>query len=127
MENQYSAQNVAAYIIYELQEKSYYMNPIQLQQVLRQVDLAWKKVFGHCAFRESTHTHKNYYVKEVFEAYEENDLRLIEEPAREWYLPYGQFQLYYRPYGIPAYTPLEDKVMKKILNEFMTKYSLIAS
>lgn len=121
MEKIYRANHVAAYCIYELKDQSFFINSKQLQHLLRVVDLTWKKIFGHGAFREETHPHADYYVHEVYMDYKENEYQVITEPAREWYLPYGKFQLCYRPYGVPPYSPFESVVMKKILKEYIRK------
>lgn len=120
MGNRYSAQHVSAFIIYELREKSIVLDSTKIQQLLKLVDLKWRKVFGQCAFLESVHTNSSYYIKEVFETYgEQFGNGPVQEPAREWFLPYGQFILQYRPYGIPPYSPLEKIVMDKILSNYI--------
>lgn len=120
MNNRYSAQHVSAYIIFELQDHSIRLNQRSLQKLLKQVDQIWRKVFKTCAFKESVYAHSDIYIKEVFDVYTEQfGNGPIQEPAREWYLPYGQFQLHYRPYGIPPYSPLEKTVMKKILSDYI--------
>ncbi len=123
----YSAQNVAAYLIYELKEQAYFLNQRELQQLLANVDSMWNKVFGHCAFTEATQTDSQYYVREVFESYNEQDKHIIEEPAREWFLQYGCFQLEYRPYGVPAYSQIETILMEKIIKNFTCKRLTYAS
>ena len=123
----YSAQNVAAYLIYELKEQTYFLNQTQLQQLLANVDSMWNKVFGHCAFTEATQTDSHYYVREVFESYNEQENRIIEEPAREWFLQYGCFQLEYRPYCVPVYSQIETILMEKILKNFTRKRLTCAS
>ena len=120
MGNRYSAQHVSAFIIYELHEKSIVLNAIKIQHMLKVVDFKWRKVFGQCAFLESVHSNSSYYIKEVFETYDEQfGNGPIQEPAREWFLPYGQFILQYRPYGVPAYSPFEKIVMRKIISDFI--------
>ena len=120
MGNRYSAQHVSAFIIYELQEKSIVLNSNKLQQLLKLVDFKWRKVFGQCAFLESVHSNTLYYIEEVFETYDEQyGIGPIQEPAREWFLPYGQFVLQYRPYGVPAYSPFEKLVMEKIIFNYI--------
>ena len=120
MGNRYSAQHVSAFIIYELQEKSIILDSNKLQQLLKLVDFKWRKVFGQCAFLEGVHSNSSYYIKEVFETYDEQfGNGPIEEPAREWYLPYGQFVLQYRSYGVPAYSPFEKLVMEKIVYDYI--------
>ena len=120
MGNRYSAQHVSAFIIYELREKSIVLNSTKIQQLLKIVDFKWRKVFGQSAFLESVHSNSSYYIKEIFETYDEQfGNGPIQEPAREWFLPYGQFILQYRPYGVPAYSPFEKIVMKKIISDFI--------
>jgi len=120
MGNRYSAQHVSAFIIYELREKSIDLDSAKIQQLLKLVDFKWRKVFGQCAFLESVHAHSSYYIKEVFETYDEQfGNEQVQEPAREWFLPYGQFILQYRPYGIPSYSPFEKLVMDKILSDYI--------
>ena len=120
MGNRYSAQHVSAYVIYELSEKSIALDSTKIQQLLKLVDYKWRKVFGQCAFLESVHSNSSYYIKEVFETYDEQfGNGPIQEPAREWFLPYGQFTLQYRPYGVPAYSPFEELVMEKILSDYI--------
>ena len=120
MGNRYSAQHVSAFIIYELQESSIVLNSTKIQQLLKIIDFKWRKVFGQCAFLESVHSNSSYYIKEVFETYDEQfGDGPIQEPAREWFLPYGQFTLQYRPYEVPAYSPFEELVMEKILSDYI--------
>ena len=128
MGNRYSAQHVSAFIIYELREKSIVLNSTKIQQLLKIVDFKWRKVFGQCAFLESVHSNSSYYIKEVFETYDEQfGDGPIQEPAREWFLPYGQFILQYRPYGVPAYSPFEKLVMEKIISDYIQINRLKAS
>ena len=120
MGNRYSAQHVSAFIVYELSEKLIVINSTKIQQLLKLVDFNWRKVFGQCAFLESVHSNSPYYIKEVFETYDEQfGNGPIQEPAREWFLPYGQFILQYRPYGVPAYSQLEKLVMEKIISDYI--------
>lgn len=122
MSNVYSAQNVAAYLIYELNDVHAFINSIAIQHLLADVNSMWQKVFGHCAFSEATHFLENgHVVKEVAEAYEELDNGHISEPAKEWYLKYGEFQLILRPYGIPAYTAKEQLVMSKVIDRYRSE------
>ena len=122
MGNVYSAQNVAAYLVYELNDVHTFVNQIAIQHLLADVDAMWQKVFGHCAFSESTHSlDTGYFVKEVFEAYEEYGNNHIPTPAKEWYLKYGEFQLILRPYGIPAYTEKETIVVNKIISRYRSE------
>ena len=121
MGNAYSAQNVASFLIYELTEKSYKPTKMQLQQLLRIVDLNWMSIFGHSAFHEEKHLNEKYYIYEVYQTYEEQfRSNYIMEPAKEWFLPYGQFQLIYRPFAVPAFSPLEKIVMQKMIKKFFS-------
>ncbi|MEK4228135.1 hypothetical protein [Solibacillus sp. FSL H8-0538] len=121
MGNVYSAQNVAAYIIYELNDVHTFVNQLSIQHLLADVEIMWQKVYGHCAFSEATHSlEAGYVVKEVFDAYKEYYNNHIPAPAKEWFLRYGEFQLIHRPYGIPAYTADELTVMTKILDAYRT-------
>ena len=120
MGNVYSAQNVAAYIIYELNDLERFVNAMTIQEILADVDMMWQKVFGYCAFSETTHylSEVGYTVKEVAESYKEFDAAQLLEPAKEWFLKYGEFQLVHRPYAIPNYTAKEQLLMKKIINVY---------
>lgn len=122
MGNVYSAQNVASYFIYELNEVHTFVNQISIQQLLKQVDELWKQVFGHSAYSETTHTLEitGYYVKEVYDAYVENASNHISVPAREWFLKYGEFQLVYRTYAIPAFSQKEELLVQKVLEAYRT-------
>lgn len=124
MGNRYSAQHVSSYLIQQLKDASICLNVFQLQQLLQYVDMNWKKVYGHCAFLESVHSDSSYYIQEVDETYKEQfGNGPIQEPAREWYLPYGQFVIEYRPYRIPPYSPFEKVVMMKIISDYIQTYS----
>ena len=119
MGNVYSAQHVAAYIVYELNDVQEFVNQLSIQRLLADVEAMWQKVYGHCAFSEATHTlEKGYTVKEVFDAYKEYGNNHIPAPAKEWFLKYGEFQLIHRPYGIPAYTAEEKQVMDQLINTY---------
>ncbi|MEG0385034.1 MAG: hypothetical protein RR587_06220 [Solibacillus sp.] len=120
MGNVYSAQNVAAYIIYELNDLKKFVNAMAIQEILADVDMMWQKVFGNCAFSETTHhlSNSNYVVKEVAEQYKEHGTTHLLEPAKEWFLKYGEFQLVQRPYAIPNYTAKEQLLMKKVLSNY---------
>lgn len=120
MGNIYSAQNIAAYFIYELNEKGAFINAFSLQRILAEVDSLWKKVFGHTAFKEETllDSKNNYYVKEVFEAYQEFENQHLTIPAKEWHLEYGQFQLVHRTYGVPAFTAKEMLLVNSVMNKY---------
>jgi hypothetical protein len=116
----YSAQNVAAYIIYELNDAKVFVNLTAIQQILADVNVMWQKVFGHCAFLESTHNlaSAGFTVKEVAEEYKEHGTAHLLKPAKEWFLKYGEFQLVQRPYAVPNYSAKEEILMKKILTAY---------
>lgn len=116
----YSAQNVAAYIIYELNEVKEFVNACGIQQILADVDAMWQNVFGHNAFAETIHDLKaaGYIVKEVAEEYKEHGTAHILSPAKEWFLKFGEFQLVQRPYPVPNYSAKEEIVMNKILTAY---------
>ncbi|MEK4423866.1 hypothetical protein [Solibacillus sp. FSL K6-1523] len=120
MGNVYSAQNVAAYIIYELNDLKKFVNAMTIQGILADVEMMWQKVFGHCAFSETIHhlSEVGFVVKEVAEEYEEHGTAHLLEPAKEWFLKYGEFQLVQRPIAIPNFTVKEQLLMKKILNVY---------
>ena len=120
MGNVYSAQHVAAYFIYELNEVNVFVNQISIQQLLAQIDKMWKKVFGHGAFKEMTYSlaSAGYIVKEVYDAYKDSGADHISLPAKEWYLKYGEFQLIHRTYGIPPFTQKEEMIAKKVLGHY---------
>lgn len=88
MGNVYSAQNVAAYIIYELNDLERFVNAMTIQVILADVEMMWQKVFGHCAFSETTFhlSEVGYVVKEVAEEYKEHGTAHLLEPAKEWFL-----------------------------------------
>ena len=113
----YSAQNVAAYVIYELNEVKEFVNACSIQQILADVNTMWQNVFGHVAFSETTHDLQTagYIVKEVADEYQELGTAHIVEPAKEWFLKYGEFQLVQRPYAVPNFSAIEAIVMRKIL------------
>ncbi|QBK24664.1 hypothetical protein [Ureibacillus thermophilus] len=120
MSKVYSAQNFAAYIIYELNETNTFVNAKALQHLLEVVKRCWENVFGSNPYREESYsmlTH-DYVVKEVYEAYKEFGEQHISKPANEWYLKYGEFQLILRPYAVPAFSKEEEKLMRKILNQY---------
>ena len=122
MANIYSAQNVASYFIYELNETYQFVNAIAIQQLLQQVDQLWSTQFGHSAFTEQTHCVQTtgYYIQEVQEAYAEHGNKHISLPAREWFLKYGEFQLVYRTYSVPAFTNEEQAVINRIVDRYVT-------
>ena len=113
----YSAQNIAAYVIYELNEVKEFVNACSIQQILADVNTMWQNVFGHHAFSETAHDLKKfgYSVKEVADEYKEYGTAHILEPAKEWFLKYGEFQLVQRPYAVPNFSATEEIVMRKIL------------
>lgn len=128
MGNVYKAQNIASYLIYELTEKSYIPTKVQLQQLLRSVDVNWMCIFGHSAYLEEKYPYENYYIYEVYKTYEEQfPTDYITEPAKEWFLPYGHFQLVYRPYAVPAFSPLEKVLMQKIVQKSFSSVLLNVS
>ncbi|WP_332647760.1 hypothetical protein [Lysinibacillus sp. 54212] len=120
MGNVYSAQNITAYFVYELNEVETFINQKVIQNLLAAVDTMWKKTFGHSAFSEETHdlASTGYVVNEVYEAYREHGGDHIVMPAKEWYLAYGQFQLVHRTYGIPAFTKKEEIIVRKIMDRY---------
>ena len=127
MGNVYSAQNFAAYFIYELNEANICINETEIQHLLADVDVMWQKVFGRVAYREATaNIAEGYYVKEVFEEYKQFGKAHITEPAKEWYLPYGEFQLILRPYGIPAFTAVEERIVNHVLHRYQNSTQRIA-
>ncbi|MEL4023775.1 hypothetical protein [Lysinibacillus endophyticus] len=125
MGNIYSAQNIAAYFIFELNEQHIFINADALQHLLADVATVWNKIYGHNAFSEQVHSfaQNGYIVKEVKDAYEEYGKNHIDEPAKDWELEFGQFQLVYRTYGVPRFTMEEENIMKEIINKY--KASLI--
>lgn len=120
MGNIYSAQNIAAYFIYELNEQKVFINSATLQHLLAKVDSDWRSRFSHSAFLESVSSFatNKYVVKEVYEAYEEFGENHLKVPAKEWYLEYGKFQLVHRTYGVPAFSAEEQL----LINNIVTKY-----
>ena len=127
MGNVYSAQNFAAYFIYELNEANTFVNETEIQHLLADVDVMWQKVFGRSAYREATANFvEGYYVKEVFDEYKELGEVHIAEPAKEWHLPYGEFQLILRPYGVPAFTAVEERIVGHVLHRYQNSTQRIA-
>ncbi len=126
MGNVYSAQNFASYFVYELNEARTFVNSISIQHLLGQIDAMWKKAFGQSAFTETTHPFDKtgYVVKEVYDAYQEFGTAHLEEPAKEWFLAYGEFQLVHRTYGIPPFTKKEELLVQKVLNNYRNSYSI---
>ena len=125
MGNVYSAQNVAAYFVYELNEVHTFVNQISIQHLLGQVNAMWKKAFGHSAFSETTHDFEEtgYVVKEVYDAYKEHGTNHIEEPAKEWFLKYGDFQIVHRTYGVTKKKKKEEMIIKKVLNRYRQSFN----
>lgn len=123
MENRYSAQNVAAYFIYEFNENNLFINREILQKLLLDLEVEWKNFFGHSAYLEEVTSikEKGYAVKEVHEKYAELQDKHIEHPAKDWYLKFGEFQLVYRPYGIPPFTVVEEQLAKKVVHNYRKK------
>ena len=126
MGNVYSAQNFAAYFIYELNEANTFINQSEIQHLLADVEVMWQKVFGRSAYREATHSFAKFYVKEVFEEYKELGEEHIDQPAKEWYLKYGEFQLILRPYGIPAFTAVEERIVNHVLRRYQNASQRLA-
>ncbi|MFF5997025.1 hypothetical protein AAGS61_20165 [Lysinibacillus sp. KU-BSD001] len=128
MGNVYSAQNVAAYVVYELNEVHAFVNQISIQYLLERVDAMWKKAFGHSAFSEATHDLETtgYIVKEVYDAYQEYGTNHISLPAKEWFLKFGEFQLVHRTYGVPPFTKKEEIIVKKVLDRYRHSYADVA-
>lgn len=120
MGNIYSAQNVAAFFIYELNERKQFVNADALQYLLAEVESLWNEHYGHSTFSEekANFIENPYIIKEVYETYKEYGQQHIELPAKEWYLEYGQFQLVYRTIGLPAFTAEEKLLMNIIMNKF---------
>lgn len=120
MGNQYSAQNVAAYFIYELNERNLFINSNILQQLLLDLEIKWENKFGHSAYVEEVLSieENGYAVKEVFEKYVDLKNDHIELPAKEWYLKYGEFQLIQRTYGIPPFSQSEEQLVQDLIEAY---------
>ena len=118
MTNKYSAQNIAAYCIYEVNELKSFINNEVLQYMLADVDAAWHKYFGQSAFTEEVAVSCDYTIKTVFDAYAELGEQHIEAPAKEWDLPYGTFQLVYRPFAVPAFTADEEHIVRNVIRHY---------
>lgn len=116
----YSAQNIAAYIIYELNDAKEFVNACSIQQILADVNVMWQRVFGHDAFSETTHDLEvtGYTVKEVADEYKVHGLAHLLEPAKEWFLKYGEFQLVQRPFAVPNFTAKEAIMLNKVLTAY---------
>lgn len=125
MGNVYSAQNIASYLIYELNEGHVFVNNMSIQNMLASVELKWQEIFGHSAFKEMVYfKEEGYTVKEVFEAYESYGENHIHLPATEYYLKYGTFQLVERTYAIPNFTQEEIRLVQQSLTQY--RYKLLA-
>lgn len=119
MGNIYSAQNIASYLIYELNDAYSFVNASALQYLLAEVEYKWQTTFGHSAFSEQVSDLKNgYTVKEVHQAYAVNGFNHIIEPAKDYFLEYGQFQLIERPYAIPSLTSQEAQLINSIIQQY---------
>lgn len=116
----YSAQNIAAYLIYELNETNTFINANALQHLLGKINEQWEKVFGNSPYKEQTHSLaiNGFVIKEVFDAYKEHGDESILEPAKEWFLKYGDFQLILRPYAIPSFSTIEELLIKDVLAQY---------
>ncbi|MFJ3390457.1 MULTISPECIES: hypothetical protein [unclassified Lysinibacillus] len=126
MGNVYSAQNIASYLIYELNEGHVFVNNMSIQNILASVERKWQENFGHSAFNEMVYVkEEGYTVKEVFEAYESYGANHIPLPATEYYLKYGTFQLVERTYAIPNYTWEEIGLVQQALTQY--RYKLLAN
>ncbi|MGE7676324.1 hypothetical protein ACQKMV_22640 [Lysinibacillus sp. NPDC094403] len=125
MGNVYSAQNIASYLIYELNEGHVFVNNMSIQNILASVERKWKEIFGHSTFKEIVYgKEEGYTVKEVFEAYESYGANHIPLPATEYYLKYGTFQLVERTYAIPNFTQEEIGLVQQALTQY--RYKLLA-
>ncbi|MCL1698607.1 MULTISPECIES: hypothetical protein [unclassified Lysinibacillus] len=125
MGNVYSAQNIASYLIYELNEGHVFVNNMSIQNILASVESKWQERFGHSAFEEIVYVNEEVYtVKEVFEAYESYGASHIPLPATEYYLKYGTFQLVERTYAIPNFTQEEIILVQQALTHY--RYKLLA-
>lgn len=121
MGNIYSVQNIAAYFIYESNEQNIFINKRSLQSLLGDLETVWKQTFGHGVMQEKIVTYsQGYIVHEIEEAYEEYGDHHIDMPAKEWHLPYGQFQLVSRTYGIPQFTAIEEQIVKSVLETYQS-------
>ncbi|MGN4125136.1 hypothetical protein ACMGD3_09015 [Lysinibacillus sphaericus] len=119
MGNVYSAQNIASYFIYELNESHEFVNNISIQSLLSIVEKKWYQTFGHTAFKETVHTKEgSYAVREVFESYQAYGTNHISLPATEYYLKYGTFQLVERTYAIPNFTQEEEILVQVALAHY---------
>ncbi|MGE8001218.1 hypothetical protein ACQKOF_21660 [Lysinibacillus sp. NPDC093190] len=125
MGNVYSAQNIASYLIYELNEGHVFVNNMSIQNILASVESKWQEIFGHSVFKEVVYVNEEgYTVQEVFEAYEGYGTSHIPLPATEYYLKYGTFQLVERTYAIPNFTQEEIRLVQRALTQY--RYKLLA-
>lgn len=126
MGNVYSAQNIASYLIYELNEGHVFVNNKSIQNILASVERKWQEIFGHSAYKEFVDAEEeSYTIKEVFEAYESYGTSHIPLPATEYYLKYGTFQLVERTYAIPNFTQEEVRLVQQALTQY--RYKLLAN
>ncbi|MFJ7982047.1 hypothetical protein ACIQ1D_17365 [Lysinibacillus xylanilyticus] len=126
MGNVYSAQNIASYLIYELNEGHVFVNNMSIQNILVSVERKWQEIFGHSAYKEFVDVkEESYTIKEVFEAYESYGASHIPLPATEYYLKYGTFQLVERTYAIPNFTQEEIRLVQQALAQY--RYKLLAN
>ncbi|QPQ32672.1 hypothetical protein [Lysinibacillus sp. JNUCC 51] len=126
MGNVYSAQNIASYLIYELNEGHVFVNNMSIQNILASVERKWQEIFGHSAYKEFVDVkEESYTIKEVFEAYESYGASHIPLPATEYYLKYGTFQLVERTYAIPNFTQEEVRLVQQALTQY--RYKLLAN
>lgn len=128
MGNVYSAQNIASYLIYELNEGHVFVNNMSIQHILASVERKWQQNFGHSAFEENIYAkEEGYTVKEVFEAYEKYGASHIPLPATEIYLKYGTFQLVERTYAIPNFTQDEIGLVQQAITQYRNQLLIKAS
>ena len=115
MGNVYSAHNIAAYFIEELNGMNKFINERTLQQLLAETDAMWQKAFGHCAYHEQASPNQNTYIGSIQREYNHHGQNHIQSPELEWYLPYGSFQLVRRPYEIIEFTSKERIILYKVI------------
>ncbi|MEE1131660.1 MAG: hypothetical protein UHX00_08600 [Caryophanon sp.] len=118
MANKYSAQNIAAYFIYEMNERQAFINNEVLQHMLAQLNRVWTKHFGQSAFIEEVASPACHYsVEDVYNTYAEAESAHIDAPAKEWTLPYGKFQLVYRTIPAPKFTADELRIVSHVARQ----------
>lgn len=129
MGNTYSAQNVASYFIYELNEQRTFINAASVQYLLAKVETVWNEHFGHSAFCEKVWDYElhGYTVKEVFETYKEFGIHHLNLPAKDWFLEFGKFQLEYKTYSVPAFAVQEQMLINRIVDEYLEVFLIKAS